>query len=362
MYILDRYIVSKVIKSYLLVLAAFIGLYIVIDLFSNLGNLLRESVPFYIITDYYLYMIPLIFLRVSPFSLLIGVIYTFSELNKTNEIIGMRALGVSVIRLSLPATITAILVSILSLLVQERILINSQKRTEQIKLEYMKGRGLGSYKEEKNLAFKSRDSIIFASRFIPKENLLEEVIIFKEGPQGIQGKLVATKIRYERNSWIAKGTVSYKLDPSGQIIDKPIYWEEKEIELEAKPQDLVIKRSVFFEFTSIKELKKEIEYLKRIGTSNLLFNLIIEVHRKIAQPLSHFFLVIGVLPFALEIKKRRAGLSSLGLGFIFGFIYYVIFSTSLAMGKATILLPQLCVWVAPLSFVVIGITGLYLLR
>jgi LPS export ABC transporter permease LptG len=363
MYILDKYIVSKIAKSYLLILFAFIGLYIVVDLFSNLGDFLREKVPFYVTIDYYLYMTPLIFLRVSPFSLLISVIYTFSELNKTNEIIGMRSLGLSVFRLSFPAIIIALLVSFSSLFVQEKILINSQKKIEEIKLEYMRGKDSSSYKEERNIAFRHKNSIFFISRFIPKKNLLEEVIIFKEDSRGnIKEKVVSRKIIYKQNSWIAKNSISYKLDPSGRIVDKPIYWEERKIELDEKPQNLAIKRSIFSEFASIKDLRKEIKHLKYIGAYNLLSNLIIEVHKKIAQALSHFFLVIGVLPFALEVKKRKVGLSSLGLGFIFGFIYYVTFSTSLALGKTSILLPQLCAWVAPLFFLIMGISGLYFLR
>ena len=90
--------------------------------------------------------------------------------------------------------------------------------------------------------------------------------------------------------------------------------------------------------------------------------MIIRYNQKIADPLSHFFLIIGILPFALEIKKRKVGLTSLGVGFIFGFIYYFISSFSIALGKSGILLAYLSPWMAPLFFLTIGITGLLLIR
>jgi lipopolysaccharide export system permease protein len=362
MYILDKYISSRVVKGYLLALCAFVSLYLIIDLFSHLNDLLREQVPLAIIVEYYLNMIPLIFLQVSPFSLLISTIYSFSELNRSNEIMGMRAAGLSVVRLSLPAITVAMLLSVLALFTQERLLLAAQRKTEDIKLEYIKKvhspRG-----QQQNIAFRDRNMIYFISRFVPHQNSLDEVVIFKENAEGdLTEKLVARKITYTDNQWVARDVIVYHLDPSGRFLDNPLFLEETAIDLQEKPQSLIVKKSLYGGFSSLQNLKKEITRLSSIGSSHFLSNLIVEFHRKIAEPFCHLFIIIGVLPFALEVKKRKVGLTALGLSCIFGFIYYGIFSISLALGKVQILVPSLCAWTAPLFFLVIGVSGLYLLR
>ncbi len=361
MYILDRYISLKIVKSYLTVLSAFIGLYVIVDLFSNLGSFLETKIPFNILVTYYFYNLPLILLRVSPFSLLISTIYTFARLNKSNEVLGMRTFGLSVFRISLAALILSFIVSSTSLLIQERLLFISQEKVEEIKIKYIKKKKISS--QRKNITFRYQNMFFFVSRFIPHQKSLKEVVIFKEDNQGnITEKMMIKKMIYLKGMWVANEVISYKVNFQGKISNRPLYFKTKVIELEEKPEELLIKRTALGEFLSLKDLRKEIHRLIKIKAYNILSNLTIQFHQKIAQPFSHFFLIIGALPFVLEIRKRRVALSSLGLAFIFSFLYYLIFSVSLALGKAGVLLPSLCVWTAPLFFFTAGISALLLLR
>ncbi|MCK4809847.1 MAG: LptF/LptG family permease [Candidatus Omnitrophica bacterium] len=379
MYILDKYIVSKTTKGYIFTFLAFLGLYIIVDLFTNLGDFLCNKMPFKVILTYYLHMIPLIFSTISPFSLLITVIYTLAVLNRNNEILGMRVFGFSLFRISAGIITLSIVISFLALFIQEKLSFNSQRKIADITLEYIKGKKV-SDKELKNIIFKDKDMLFFISRFIPKSKLLEGVTIYKEDNEGnTKEELVASKIAYINGKWVAKDLTARNLDNKGRYADIiPVFWENKTIDLSLKPENLAVKKSlsggfassIFAgassslsrDFSSIKKLFKEIQRLKVIKKYGRLPQFIIEFNLKLAQPFFHFFLIIGVLPFALEIKKRKAGLSSLGLWFIFGFAYYVIFSISLSLGKAGLILPHLCVWVAPLCFSIVGVSGLCLSR
>lgn len=362
MYTLDKYIVSGTAKAYFLLLSVFTGLYVIIELFSELGNFIAAKTAPAIISSYYLNMLPLIFLRVSPLSLLIAVIYTFAELNKNNELLGIRAIGVTLFRTSRGILTLSLVISVAALFAQETLLLDSQRKVERISLNYVKN-SQDLTREEKNIAFRNNNNIFFITRFLPKKKYMEEVIVFQEDETGeIKNKIVARRVDYINGIWIARDVVSYSLEKSGKIIDAPLYWREKILDMDESPETIVAKKSLFEEGSSIRILKKEREKMRSTKTQNFLLLLTIELHKKIAEPFFHIFLVIGVLPFAMEIKKRKAGLSSLGLGFIFGFVYYVIFSTSLALGKAGVIIPHLCVWAAPLFFVIIGISGLFLLR
>jgi len=362
MRILDRYIVKSVSFGYLFILLIFIGLYFIADIFTNLSDILKAKTSLLILVQYYAASLPLIFLRVSPLALLISTLYTFGELNKNNEIISIRASGISIIRIAFPIIFFALFLSVVTLFVQEKTLMQSQKKVDDIKTQFIE-RSIITTSEERNLAFTSGNRIFFVQKFFPKKGILENVIIFKEGESGrLEKKMVCKKIIYEYGFWIAKDIIEYSLDADGNISDVPTSSLTKKISLKEKPQELLLKRSIFSQFSSLSHLKKEIARLEKVKASNLLTNLTIDYYQKIAEPFTHLFIVIGILPIALEIKKRKAALSSLGIGFIFSFIYYVLSSFSIALGKSGVILPFLSVSLAPAFFLTVGITGLLLIR
>jgi len=362
MRILDKYIIKNLGSGYLFILLVFVGLYFIIDIFSNLSDMLESKPPLGMIFQYYLYSLPLIILRVSPFSLLISTLYTFGELNKNNEIISIRSAGLSILRIAAPVIFFAFFISIITFFIQEKILIYSQKEVEDIKLRFIKKDGLAEA-EERNLAFASGNMIFFVEKFIPKAQTMEHVIIFIEDKnRNIAQKIICKNITYEYGFWIGREVITYNLDKEGNIIDTPLNIGVKRIGLKEKPEELIFKKSIFSQFYSLSNLQEEISRLKKVKAKNLLANLTIDYYQKIAEPFSHFFLVIGVLPLALEIKKRKVSLASLGVGLGFGFVYYTFSSFSIALGKSGVILPFFSAWLAPFFFLAVGVSGIILIK
>ena len=324
MRILDRYLSWRVINAYCFILAVFTGLYLVIDLFSNLPDILQAKPSWSVLAEYYLNSLPLILLRVSPFALLIGTLYTFADLNKNNEIISLRSCGLNVVQIALPVIIFALLISTSLFFLQEKVLIYSQKRVEDIKTEFIKKKNPTT--EETKLAFASGNMIFFVQSYSPQEKVMKNVIIFEEDQtQHISKKIVCSKITYEYGFWIAHDMLEYELDKAGKVSSEAIITPTKKLALDEKPNDLMLKKGFLSEFSSLHTLNKRINSLKKIGESKQLSDLIVDYHRKIVEPFTSFFLIIGIMPMALEIKKRKAALSSLGVGFLFSFIYYYSF-------------------------------------
>jgi len=362
MRILDKYILKNIVFCYIFILFVFIMLYFIIDISYTLSDILKSKPPASILISYYLNMIPLIFLTVSPFSLPISVFYTFGELSRHNEVLSMRASGISVSRIAFPIIFFAVIISAFSLFIQEKVLIGAQKKIEDIKMHSIK-KNYSSQSDETNLAFSSMNTIFFVGKFSPQKKMLSDVIMFEENEKkNITKKTIAKSMVYEQNKWKASGIMEYKLDNAGNITGMPVYWAKKEIKLEEKPETLVFKKSILFQFASLKNLKKEIRQLKKVKAFDKLANLTIDYNRKIVEPLSTLFLIVGILPLALEIKKRRAGFSSLGVGIISSFVYYTFMYFGIALGKGGIILANFCPWLAPLFFLSAGITGLIFLK
>jgi len=368
MRILDRYTLKKVALSYLFTLFSFIGLYLIAELFTNLDDFIRAKASITIVAQYYLYLLPFIFLNTSTFALSIGIAYSLGELNKSNELIYMRTSGVSVWRTAAPIIIFSILLSLVAFFIQEKIIIYSQKKAEDIKINYIEYNNK-EIKEQSNIIFYSDEKLFIADKFIPQENRLENVKILEEDSSGnIIKRIVCQSITYKNNIWTARNAIYYDVDKAGKIINKPTIYKEKQITLNEKPKSIVFKslsgKQSFSMYIPMSMLKKKIENIKRMGmtSSKLLNKAIVDYHEKITSPLSHFFITIGLLPFALEIRKRKAALLSLVLGVIFGIIYFAMFSISIPLGRTALIIPQLSAWITPLFFLTTGISGMFFVK
>lgn len=359
MRILDRYILKKVILSYLFILFLFIGLHILIDLFSTLSSILENQPPFTIVIQYYLSYLPLIILRVSPMALLLSVLYNYSNLNKNNELISIRASGVSTTRTALPSIFFAIFLSCFVFFLQEKMLLESQSEMEKIKNQYIEKETEEA--EIKNLAFISDRSIFFVELFLPQKEKMKNVIIFNQDKKGnLKEKTHIRLAKYQNGQWLGYDSISHNLiDPKKRA---PVFSTEKNIPLSKNPRELAFEKSMFVEFAPLAQLRQQINNLQKFSTGSLLVNLRVEFYRKIAFPFAHVFLVIGSLPLALEIKKKKASFAAIGIGLIFSLLYSLMDSVSVALGKTEIILPFFSAWLAPLFFLSIGITGLILMR
>ncbi|MBU1887655.1 MAG: LptF/LptG family permease, partial [Candidatus Omnitrophica bacterium] len=122
MRILDKYIIKNFITPFLYCLALFIFLYMIIDIFGYLDEILKRGIPLLMLQEYYLSMIPFIIMHSAPVASLISTIYVISTMNKNDEIIAMRAAGISIGRILTPLVCLGLAISIAVFVVSEKIL------------------------------------------------------------------------------------------------------------------------------------------------------------------------------------------------------------------------------------------------
>jgi lipopolysaccharide export system permease protein len=103
---LDRYVSELFIGSYAVALLLVTGIFVIINLASNLDEYLRPgadgiSPSGWLVVKLYIYQTPFLFLEVAPFVTLVGGLFTASRLMKNREVVAALAAGVSVRRLLL---------------------------------------------------------------------------------------------------------------------------------------------------------------------------------------------------------------------------------------------------------------------
>jgi lipopolysaccharide export system permease protein len=337
----------------------FLFLYVVIDIFSHLEDMLRQKVTIELVIKYYLSFLPMIFVQVSPIACLLSVLYTFGALNRENEIIAMRSSGLSIIQISRTAIVFGFIISVLVFLVSDKLVPGSSVLTQKIKNQIESGTK-EKHKENEVLTNLSmyglKNRLFFINKFNLKNNTMEGIIILEhDEKQNITKKIVANRASYKDGMWVFYNSITYNFDENGQIVQEPQYLEEEIMPIPESPHEFLTQRQLP-ENMSIAQLDEYIWRLSRSGATTVIRNLKVDLYQRFTAPFTSLIIILLGIPFSLRMKKRATGLSSIGLSIMVGFLYYVLSAVCLALGKAGVLMPVLS---ASLAHIVALITALH---
>ncbi len=126
MRILDRQRYWAFFKAYVICFIALVGLYVVIDAFSNLDEFAKRAngavEMFQVMGRYYLVHMSQFYDRLCGVIGMMAAIFTVTWMQRNNELLAMLAAGISTQRVIRPVWISAIIVSLLAVLNQELII------------------------------------------------------------------------------------------------------------------------------------------------------------------------------------------------------------------------------------------------
>ncbi len=131
--LIDRYVVRLFASVFLLVVLSGISLFVIFDLSENIDEILKNKVGSGLVLNYYKYLSLQMFYEIAPIVVLVTTLMTFSLLARTNEITAMKALGMSLYRLSLPALAAALLVTFFCGYLESSVLPASNEKVAKLK-------------------------------------------------------------------------------------------------------------------------------------------------------------------------------------------------------------------------------------
>ncbi len=363
MRILERYIFKSVIGLFLGCMLGFFFLYIVIDLFSHLDIILAHKVGIAVLKNYYLSNIPIIFVQITPMACLLATLYTFARMNRDNEIIAMRAAGLSIFGVTRTILLFGIVTSLLIFWINDRFVPRAIFLMEKAKEQMETGSPKPKNKEGETInnlsMYGLKNRLFFINKFTPGTSTMEGIVILEQDEkQNITRKIVADKGIYQDGVWKFYRTITYIFDENGQIAEDPQYTEEEIMVITETPRDFLNQRQRT-EYMTIKQIDNYIWKLAQSGATTVVRNLKVDMYQRFTLPLTSFITILLGIPFAMKIKKRAAGLSSLGVSILFTFVYYVLNAVGVAFGKAGILPPLAAV---SLSHAFIALFSAYLIK
>lgn len=363
MRILDRYILYSMVKVFVGSILIFLMLYVIIDVFSNLDEILKQKTEIHLLFIYYLNFLPFIFVQVAPFTCLLGCLYTLGMLNRNNEIIAMRTSGLSIFQITKTLIIFACLISILIFLVNDKFVpqseINKQKIKNQMQQGYKKTQGKAQETITNLSIYGLKNRLFFINKFIVSENKMEGITILEQDNlANVRKKIVASKGQHLDGLWHFYECITYFFDDQGRLKGKPAYFAEQLMDIAESPQDFLKQRQKP-EFMSVAQLNNYILKLSITNAKRVVRNLKIDLYQRFFMPLTSLVILIVGIPFSLIMQRRATGLSSLGIAIMLGFLYYVVNAVSVAFGKAGLLPPILAVSLSHIIFLSFGLYLIY---
>lgn len=361
MKILDRYLLREFLLPFGFCLLIFILLYWVIDIFSHLDDFIKNHVPLSTLAQYYLAGIPVVLVQSSPLASLIGAVTCLGRLNKSNELIILRSSGLSWIRISFPIVATGIAITVLTLFLNDSLIPQAMFVTQTIKEENLeKNPSVPQTIVEDVALYGTKNRMFYAKRYDPNQKTLYDLIIFIDDERHHP----MAKISAERAEWIVKNKwklfscVAYQLGPQDEIVEKPIYYEERTMDLDESPQNFQGKE-LQIGFMAYQQLESYIERIAVAG-ENVTRRLLVELYSRVSFPFANLVLILIGIPFAVLPFQTKGGIWA-GIGFcvVVSILFYGTYSLFIAFGKAGFLPPWLSAWGANLLFAGTGVVILW---
>ncbi len=354
MKIIDRYLIKGFIWPFLYCLFLFIFLYVIVDLFANLGNIVKQSVRFPIVLNYYLSSLPLIYVQTVPFAVLLATVFLLGNLNRNNELIALRSSGINSLRIIAPILIVAVAISLSVYFVNDRMVPEATTTSENIRSIQFDKVKREKIQRLENVTVFGRDGRLFFARFydVPNKTLSDVVLLEHDKNQTLKRKITAESMEWLGDKWRFRNVIILRFKKDGAMIGKSEVVASKIIKFEETPEKL-LKNQTQAEFMSYSQLKEYIKILSSESKSTAR-KLLVDLNYKLSLPLASIVVMLIGIPFAL--KRTRAGtMLSMGLSAVIAVVFYGLNAIFLALGKGGLLPAALSAWAANIIFAALGI-------
>lgn len=317
--------------------------------------IINKGVSAFYVAKLFFLLMPWLLTFTIPMSVLSATLLAFGRLASDNEIIALKASGVSVYKIAAPVIITSLIISLFCIPLNDKILPESGYKARKLIKEIGIKNPLALL--EPGVFVKGfEDYIIFV--YSINKNKLKNIRIYQPQEGGPTRTIVAEEAEVtaipEKNMIRLKlknGSADESLPDDPERFYKVIFETySMALNLRDALQYENIKKKA--REMSIAELRKEIEKLEKdkINATPLY----IEVHNKLALAFSNFVFVLIGIPIALRMHRREKSIN-FGFTMTLFLIYWGIMLGGVACAIRNIMPPWAAIWMGNVILFSIGI-------
>jgi LPS export ABC transporter permease LptG len=368
---LDRYVAMAFLRIFAFSLVATYLIYAVVEGQGLVDQSLRTNQSLRLVADYLLYFPPGVLHVVMPIACLIGAVVSVTLLSRSQELVAVKAAGVSMRRVTVPIVLLSLLLGALVFLVQDRIAPAANRMAQETK-DRIHRRAPRTHGMPRSGSWRFGSDGRTLHHFVLHDASKDEYqglsvfTIERAGPRIVDHRF-SDRARFDDGVWVLDKGWYRSFSPldgdseeaPAAEIESPLtrYEEPYSLALDISP-DLVEERRWLHhraeelpDQMSLTELSQQIDSLRNSGYD--ITKLRVAYHRKFAQALSPLVMVLLGLPFAFGIG-RRGSLYGIGVALVLELVYWATFAVFNALGLETVLPPLLAAWGPNVLYALLG--------
>lgn len=361
MRIIYSYIFKELITPFLFGVAAFTAIFVGTDLLFKLTEFYTAwGVGIFTLVKLFFLSLPSIIVLTFPMATLLSTIMGFSRMSGDSEITALRAGGISIYKLIIPALIVGLLMSGVTIFINELVVPEANYKYNQIVWNIKHNRNMP--KTQYNLYLTPLDSstnrpdyILYTHSFNGATGEMEDVLL-----QEYEGGSPTTLIKAQKAKWLDNGWnfydgVIYHLKEGERVPSlkfkeyktrEDIHQPDEINSLDKNPEDM-----------TLQELKKYINLQEEQGRN--AYQEKVKYHHRFSIPFANFIFALIAAPLGIKPRRTNGSATGMGLSIIVIFIYYGLMTVGDALGGQGTVAPWFGAWMQNILFLIIGGYMLY---
>ena len=358
--IINRYIFKEIIPPFIINLVFLTFIFLMTRILDITNMIVNYRISLWKIILMLIYSMPFFLEFVIPMSIMMATLLTFLRLSSDNEIVAMKASGMSVYRLLPPVFLFCVLGWLLTSFMAIYGLPWGRLSLKELSYQVASSNiGIGLKARTFNDGFK--DVMLYVNKIDLKNKELINIFIEDQRTQNVvstvvapKGKLLSDPENMAFHLRLFNGTINQvNLE---EKTAHTIYFDSYDISLDLKRIIAAARQGIKDEEEmSLTELREAIKNASK--KDDQFYLTLMEFHKKFSIPFSCF--ALGLLGIPLGVQARSASRSyGIILGLVFFLLYYILLSAGWVFGEAGVYPPLIGMWVPN---IVMGGIGLYLL-
>lgn len=347
----SRYLVREFLGLLFPILFAFVLLFIIIDFFERLHTLLEFHATTLAAVKYFLFKVPLMVTFVLPPAVVAAMLVSLGMLSRRNEIIALRASGISLVQTAVPLLVTALLISLAALAWNETVVPYSAQRFQYVNVVEIKKQQQKGILSERNIWYHGANGFYSIDHLDARRQTLAGLTVYRVAPNFEIGTIIeAPSANWTGTEWQLSGAVERSIQPDGEITTRPV-----------EPGAVVIPESLS-DFLDVHREPEELSYLALRGRVMALYRkgidasaFLVDLNLKLAVPFMSLVLAGVMIPLAGRVSRHPSLAGTVGLGFSVGFVYWIILGLGNSLGVSGALPPIVAAWAANAIFTLLAV-------
>ncbi|MGD9731674.1 MAG: LPS export ABC transporter permease LptG [Desulfamplus sp.] len=350
--ILTQYWIKEFARFFLIIQTIVISIFISVDYLTNLDKFLKSDISLISALGYVLLKTPFMFVQLTPAGTVLAVVTVFGLMNRNNELLAIKAGGISTYYMVIPAVITGIALGFLMFFLSETVVPFTMAKANYIKYSVIK-KNRNVYSVRENIWIKGDRSIYHFRYFNPLDKIISGITItYLDNDFRILKRVdakngtLSADLELKKSRWILYDALEQTFDKTSNDFAIKEH-KEKTIELELNPDDLkaVVKKAEEMDF---RELSAHIKKVENEGYDATTYK--VDLFGKTAFPFICVIMsIIGAAAGMRRFVKENLAIG-ITIGIVASFLYWIVYGFSTSLGYARMLPPFISAWSANFLF------------